>query len=350
MGQNHYSVLGIGEKASQEDIKKSFRKLAAKYHPDKPNGDEKKFKEINLAYETLSDPEKRRMYDLGIDDRQSSARNSNRRYEDLYERVRRDFDGGFDFFGRRKRPGPEPLTFSLKVPLKDFLKGSVKSISYSRRIICGNCQGKGAENASDMKRCEYCEGTGRRFEKKGPITFDITCSSCGGRGSVISNPCKKCSGSGFEKKKDKVEVEIHPGMQDGIGIKFENKGHQSLSGEYSDFIVFIETENSPIFSRYGQSIALQSPLPLHKYLIGGKHDVPTIHGTVEMKISPKKTKYILRGKGLPLGDGSFGDQVVFFDVEMPEKIDEDLKKSLQNLESDEKAYPNCEKFKRENIG
>lgn len=356
MNKNYYEILGVERNASQEDIKKSFRKLANKFHPDKPTGDTEKFKKINEAYEVLSDRDKKRNYDDELSGKKRfQGININVDPRSVFEQMRSSFGNegdffDFDMFGRKTIRKPEPLRFDLHVSLEDFLQASKKTINYKKRIVCEKCKGTGAESQNDMKDCENCSGTGRKRENKGNIIFEMTCNKCEGKGRIVAKPCQNCAGSGFTREPDSVQVELFPGLPDGIVIRFEDKGHQDINGNPGDFLVRIITKPHSLFRRDGQNIIVEMPLPLHMSILGGQIEVPTLHGKEKIDIIPGITTgnySVLSGKGLPsMNNQPSGDQVVIFRIEMPLKIDDILKEKLKELEKVDGAYPEYEKFVR----
>ena len=385
--KDYYETLGVKKSASAEDIRKAFRKLARKYHPDVNPGDkaaEEKFKALSEANEVLSDPKKRKIYDQvgfysdNIDPataeayaragggaggfqggRQGSARGQG---------VNVDF-GGFDFSdmfenaGRQGRgaagsgsfrdifsgifgggrgtaaaeEGPEPgtdLEYQVNVPFWTAIRGGVMRINISRQVVCSNCHGQGF--LEQPGKCPQCNGTGQVTQTGGRMKFNVQCPRCHGTGKNIST-CPTCHGEGTVERTEPLEVRIKAGTRDGQRIRIPGKGNGGAhGGPPGDLFVIIRTGEHPIFRREGDDIYLSVPVTVTEAALGAKIEVPTIDGRALLKIPPGTQpgqKLRLREKGVPSAsqDGARGDEIVEITVKIPMPRDERTKELLREL-------------------
>ncbi len=344
--KDYYEILGVPRNASQEEIKKAYRKLARKYHPDickKPECEEK-FKEINEAYQVLSDPEKRKLYDMyghaafegqvppqGGDFREGFGGQIN--LEDVFK----EFFGGNIFerifeeaaFGgkRRGRRGRfktpqkgEDIYHTVVLSLEDAYKGTVINIPVDRKVRCPKCGGKGT---ASEKPCPRCGGSGRLVFRPNPfMVIEETCPTCRGAG-VIAQACEECGGEGFVLKHEEVKVKIPPGVDNGTKLKVEGKGHEGkFGGEAGDLYIVTKIEPHPIFERRGDNLYVDVNVTYPEAVLGGEIEVPTLDGEkVKVKI-PEGTKegdtVRVEGKGMPrLRGGGKGDLIVRFHIDVP---------------------------------
>jgi molecular chaperone DnaJ len=352
--RDYYEVLGVERAASQEDIKKAYRKKAFEHHPDRNPGNkeaEEKFKEATEAYEVLHDEEKRRNYDRfghsGMDGG-FGAGGAGAQGFDLSDALRafmRDFGGFDDIFGggadmgRRARQG-QNLQIRLKLTLEEVLKGTSKKIRLKRFVACSTCHGSGAKAGSKPTTCPECNGSGqvRRVQRSilGQFMSVTTCPRCRGEGEIVSDPCPTCKGEGRVEAPETISVDIPAGVQEGNYIPISGKGHVGpRGGPAGDLIILIEEEPHPVFERHGEDVMCEVPVNFSTLALGGKIDVPTITGTARLDI-PAGTQshriFRLRGQGLPRVHSSRrGDELVRVVVWTPKKLSSEEKNLLERL-------------------
>jgi len=346
---DYYKILEVPKDTSQEDIKKAFRKQALKYHPDRNQGNkesEEKFKEVNEAYETLSDESKRRRYDLG---------ESNIGGFNFGENFNNPFSFGFDpvdimsrftsHFNREGRQQKENIQYVVSITIHEAFNGCEKEIEYERFVKCKQCNGQGSENLSDIKVCPECKGHGTSTASNGFFTISSRCQYCNGSGKMFITRCSLCGGSGFDKEKEKVKVKIPPGCQNNNGLKIREKGNQQEDGSFSDLIVFIKIIEDSIFSISGSNVLANIKVPLHYAIIGGKIKIPTLHGEKEHEIKPYSgDKYVfeMNGLGYPsyIGAKQYGSQYVHIIWEFPSSgIPEEIIESIKNIPVNNQTFP-----------
>lgn len=355
--RDYYEVLGVPRNASQEEIKKAYRRLALKYHPDrnKSREAEEKFKEISEAYAVLSDPEKRRLYDMyghaGIDERYSQEdifRSA--RFEDIFADL--GF-GGIDrlfdlFFGGAKhapRRGAD-LRFDMEITLEEAAKGAEKVVSYRRLETCERCNGTGAEPGSGLRTCPACGGAGRvGFTQRTPFgTYSqfTTCSQCGGSGSVIAKPCSTCGGSGRVERLRRLSVKIPPGVDSGARLRLAGEGEAGERGAPpGDLYIVIHVKEHELFKRAGKDLYIEVPITFSQAALGAELEVPTIDGdTGRVKIPPGTQTgevFRLRGRGMPVLNGyGRGDLLVKVVVRTPTKLSREERRLFERLAELEK--------------
>ena len=355
--KDYYEVLGVQKKASKSDIKKAYRKLALKYHPDK-NPDkaaEEKFKEISEAYAVLFDDEKRQMYDqyghAGIDQKYS--------YEDIFRGA--DFSdifrgmggGGFGFedifdrfFGNRggyqRRRGPRrgaDLRYDIEITLEDAYRGLETEIQVPRTENCDNCNGSGAKPGTSPKQCSYCNGSGQMQQSQrtafGMFTQVSTCSKCGGKGTIIENPCPECRGIGLVQKTRNIDLKIPQGIEDGSQLRLPGEGEAGEQGQNGDLYIVVHMRAHPHFQRRGSDLHMIKEIPLTIAALGGKIQVQTLDGTETLKIpegSQNNDIFKLKNKGMPRlrGRGN-GDFYVEIHINIPTHLSRKAKKLLTDL-------------------
>ncbi|HUV84046.1 MAG TPA: molecular chaperone DnaJ [archaeon] len=349
---DYYEILGVDKGVTQEELKKAYRKLAIKYHPDKNKepGAEEKFKEISEAYGVLSDSEKRSKYDqyghAGVDGTWSQ--------EDIFRGVDfddlfRGFGGGggiFDiFFGGqgRRRGGPQrgsDLRTDMTISFEDAYKGVEREIEIPRTENCPVCDGSGAKPGTDVKTCTTCRGSGQTTRAQqtpfGQFMTSSTCPTCRGQGKTIDSPCTECHGSGQVEKRRKIKVKIPAGIESNSRMRVGNEGeHGTKGGPPGDLYVDIYVKPHKLFKRVGDNILLGTKISFTQASLGDEIMVPTVDGKVKLKI-PAGTQpgatYRIKGKGMPSihGHGQ-GDLNVKVDVNVPKKLSEKQKELLRKF-------------------
>ncbi|ODS35539.1 MAG: molecular chaperone DnaJ [Candidatus Altiarchaeales archaeon WOR_SM1_86-2] len=360
--KDYYELLGVDRNAARDEIKKAYRKLALKYHPDrnKDAGAEEKFKEISEAYAVLSDDTKRAQYDrfghAGIDQRYT--------YEDIFrganfDDILRDlglkvgnrvfehiFGGGFGFedfgFGRRER-GPRrgaDIQYNLGITLEDAASGAEKKISVQHTIICPVCGGTRAKPGTESKNCGSCGGTGnvqsQRRTPFGQFVSITTCSKCRGEGRIIEHPCERCRGTGNVKETAKISVKIPAGVDSGSHLRLAGKGEAGeKGGPPGDLYVAIYLKRHKIFERHGNDILYETKISFPQAALGDSIEVPTLDGKAKLKIpqgTQSGTIFRLKGKGVPyLNRSGRGDEHVKVRVEVPETLSKRQKELLEEF-------------------
>ena len=376
--KDYYEVLGVDKSASADEIKKAYRKLAIKYHPDKNPGDkeaEEKFKEAAEAYSVLSDADKKARYDqfghAGVEgagpDFSGGFGNLNDILNDLFGGA---FGGGFGGFGgfgggfgggnagqRQQRVyRGRDIRVRVKLTLEEIAKGVEKEISIEKSVPCQECGGKGAKSSSDIKTCSACNGTGQvqRVTNSifGQTVTYSTCQQCGGEGKVITNPCRTCGGSGLVRKRETIKVKIPAGVEAGMQLTIHGEGHAAKNnGVNGDLLVVIEEQEHPNLRREGNNLYYTKVISLPDAILGGETEIPCLDGPYKVKIdagTQSGTVVRLRGKGLPTvnGYGGTGDLYVKFAVWIPKKLDKDEKSLIESLRNKESFKPNPSKEDR----
>ena len=356
--RDYYEVLGVQKGASEDEIKKAYRKLAKKYHPDMNPGDktaEAKFKEVNEAYEVLSDKEKRSRYDqfghAGVDPNFNPNAGGfgggfGGGFEDFGDIFSSFFGGGFGGGGSsRSRSGPqkgENLRTTVTISFEEAAFGCEKEINVSRIGTCPDCGGTGCEKGTTAEICPDCHGSGTvRVQQRTPLGVFATqqsCSRCHGTGKIIHQPCKTCRGEGRVRNQEKVLVKIPKGIDEGQAISCRGKGNAGKNGgPAGDLIVGIEIKPHPIFRRNGADVICEQPITFAQAALGAELEVPTIDGRVTYRI-PAGTQtgstFRLRGKGIPYLNGKGrGDQYVTVNIEVPKNLTPAQREALQKFEA-----------------
>jgi len=359
--RDYYEILGVSKSAGVDEIKKTYRTLALKFHPDRVPAEQKKaaeekFKEISEAYAVLSDPEKRKMYDqyghAGIDQRYAQEdifrgadfssifgnMGSGGMFEDLFADLGFDIFGGGGRGGRgagagRQRRGRD-LEITVNITLEEAAAGLEKTITVPRYEMCQTCSGSGAKPGTKKAACQQCRGTGRVVVSSGFFQLAQTCPKCHGQGEVIQTPCPECRGEGRVHKTSNIKVKIPPGVDTGNNLRVRGEGEAGAGGR-GDLYVIIDIARHPVFERRDNDIITEVTVSVSKAILGGEMQVPTLNGHVEMKI-PAGTQsgriFRLKDKGIPDVHGrGVGDELVRVNVEIPARLTAEQKRLIEEF-------------------
>ncbi len=347
--KDYYKVLGVSRDASQDDMKKAFRQLALKHHPDRNQGEkasEEKFKEINEAYTCLSDPEKRAHYDrYGTTEGLGAGAGpgfggfgAGAPFGDIFEDIFDDFFGTFGGFKRAKPTKGSDLRYNMSLSLEESAFGTEKTIKIPRWQSCEVCSGSGAEPGKPPVTCSQCQGAGQIRFQQGFFSVSKTCGKCNGTGRLITNPCKNCNGNGKMRVHKELSVKIPAGVDNGSRLKLSGEGDfGSYGGPAGDLYIVIMVEEHPFFKREDINVYCQVPISFPKAVFGGEIEVPTLSGTSKLKV-PSGTQsgksFHLKGKGIPrLGSHQRGDQIISVYVDVPKKLTPRQKELLEEFAS-----------------
>lgn len=363
--RDYYEVLGVAKDANAEELKKAYKKLALKYHPDRNPGDkeaEEKFKEAAEAYEVLSNSDKRARYDRfghsGVDGQGGFGGGAGMNMDDIFSMFGDLFGGHFGSFGgfsggrssagRRVNKG-STLRIKVKLTLEEIESGIEKKIKVSKYVPCDTCSGSGAKEGASSVNCSHCGGSGVVTQVTrtilGNMQTQTTCPECGGEGQVIKEKCTHCHGDGIEKKDEILTIKIPPGVMDGMQLSFRGMGNAGARGGINgDLLVLIEEIPHEIFERDGNNICLQTYVTFPQAVMGTSVEIPTLSGKSRFKIEqgmPSGKLYRLRGKGLPdVNGGHRGDMLVRVDVWVPKATTKEERKKLEELDKGDNFQPN----------
>jgi molecular chaperone DnaJ len=353
--RDYYEVLGVERTASAEEIKKAYRKMAVKYHPDKNPGDkvaEEKFKELGEAYEALSEPQKRAAYDQyghsAFDPRSRGFRPGAGGFHDPFEIFREVFGGGggggsiFDdlFGGGRGDPtGPQrgaDLRYDMQISFEEAVMGTEKDVSLTKLEGCEQCQGSGAESGSGRRTCPTCSGRGQVVMSRGIFSIAQTCGRCEGTGQIIEKPCRSCNGAGRKEKAGKIKLKIPGGVDTGARLRSVGNGEAGLrGGAPGDLYVVLHVKAHEIFQRDGDDLICDVPVHFVQAALGAEIEVPTLSGKAQIRIPPgtqTNTVFRLKGKGVKSLQGyGHGDLHVRVVVEVPRNLNATQKAKLQEF-------------------
>lgn len=355
MAQDFYKLLGVARDSSEDEIRKAYRKLAHKYHPDKTGGDvaaEDKLKKINEAYDILKNKEKRSQYDrfgqVG-DSGFGGGMGAASPFDDIFDAF---FSGGSrGRSGARAPLSGDDLEFHTTISLREAATGAEKKVRFKRRENCGECGGSGAARGSRPEICSQCNGAGQVRMAQGFFSITRTCPKCRGGGQVIKDLCRKCRGAGMVAGERELGIKFPPGIDTGSRLRMHGEGEPGKNGgPRGDLYVFIEVEEDEIFERDGTDILCEVPISFSQVILGTTIRVPTLNGEVELKIpagTQSGTIFKLRGMGMPdLRGYHTGDQMVRIQVETPTKLSREQKELIKRFEelSGAKAYPLRKRF------
>ncbi len=372
--RDYYEVLGVARSATPEEIKKAYRQLAIKYHPDKnPNNPEaeEKFKEAAEAYEVLSDPEKRKRYDQFGHNGISGAGgfgggfSGNMNMEDIFARFSDIFEGtGFEsFFGGGGMGGSRSrsvnkgtnLRIKLKLTLQEIAEGAEKKVKVKRYVACKACNGNGSKNGVSLQTCGTCGGTGqvRRVTNTmlGQMITTATCPTCNGSGKIISQKCEVCAGEGRILEEEVISIRVPAGVQEGMQLSIAGKGnYPQRGGQYGDLYIVIEEAEDEILKRDGNNIIYDLYISFIDAALGATVEVPTLDGKVKVKIEPgtQSGKILrLKGKGLKdLQNYERGDQLIHVNIWTPKKLTPEEKAILEKLRNSKNFMPSPDKSEK----
>jgi len=341
MAKDFYNILGVSRDASPEEIKKAYRKLSKELHPDKNRGSkdaEHKFKEVNEAYETLSDPKKKQMYDqfgttggpggsgMGGFDFSGFQGGDFSGFGDIFESFFGGRQGGSR--GPREQRGQD-LEVTMTISFMEMVEGATKVISIDRFRACEECGGSGSEKGTSTVTCDECKGTGQVTKTTqsffGAIQQSFLCPKCEGRGKVPEKQCKKCKGEGREQMRQQVSVSVPAGIHDGQSLRLRGEGSVGKHGAAAgDLYVHIRVQTDPDFIRDGDDVRTEINLPVVDAILGTQISIKTVHGDVTLKIPPGTQPsqiFRLKGKGLPvLSSSRTGDHFVIINIDIPTKL------------------------------
>jgi molecular chaperone DnaJ len=355
--EDYYELLGVNREASAEELKKAYRKMAVKYHPDKNPGDdqaEANFKKISEAYEVLKDPDKRAAYDryghAAFQGAGAGGAGGAGGFHDPFDIFREVFGGGVgggggsifeEFFGGGGGGGGgahrgADLRYDLEISLAEAATGIEREISYRRPVVCDHCKGEGAEPGTQKVRCATCNGRGQVTTARGFFSVRQTCPACHGAGIKLETPCKKCRGDGRVAETTKVKIRIPAGVDDGSKLRSAGNGEAGYMGSASgDLYVVIHVKEHDVFERHGDDLFCEVPIKFTLASLGGSIEVPTLSGKATLKIpagTQSGTTFRLRGKGMPnLRSGGYGDQLVRVHVEVPTSLSSEQRKKLEEF-------------------
>ena len=357
MAKDYYKILGVDRNASKEEIKKAYKQLAKKHHPDinKEAGAAEKFKEINEAAAVLGDDEKRSQYDQFGDADAFKKASGARGFDasdfgfDFSDFGSFDFGDVFDRFfggGTSRRRGPRQgadLRYDMEITLEDAALGTTKTIAIPKLMKCDKCHGSGAENPSDLVTCPDCHGHGRvqRTQRTpfGIFATTSTCSKCRGRGEYIRNECPLCDGTGVMKKNQRLEIKIPAGAEEGTNLRLSGEGEAGeRSARAGDLYIVLHVKEHDTFEREGNDLKITVPVSFGIAALGGEIEVPTLNGEATLKIpagTQSSTVFRMKGKGIPHLHGyGVGDQLVEVTIHVPERLTKKQKELISEFEKE----------------
>lgn len=346
MSKDYYKILGVNKSASKEDIKKAFRNLAHKFHPDK-GGDEGKFKEVNEAYSVLSDDKKRAEYDAygrvfsdgtggqgfgGFDFSQFTQGGGFEQFD--FGDIFGEFFGG----GRQRARRGRDISIDIELTFEEAVFGVERKILLTKTAVCEICQGSGGSPGTQFDTCKTCNGKGKIKEVRGTFfgsfTSERVCPNCTGSGKIPKERCRNCKGTGSVRKESEINVKIPPGIENGEMIRISGGGEEIVRGTAGDLYIKVHVKRHPIFKKEGYNLVMDLKIKLSDALLGNEYNLRTLDGDIVLKI-PENISFgeILRvkGKGIPDDRGKRGDLLVRIMIELPKKLSKEAKKILEQL-------------------
>lgn len=349
--KDYYTILEVEKSATKDEIKKAFRKLASKYHPDKKTGDEAKFKEISEAYSVLSDDKKRAEYDTygrsyaggnagGFNWQQGGfGQGAEFDINDIFENFGDMFGGGFGGGrGHREARGSD-ISIDIQLTFKEAIFGTKRTVTLTKNNVCDTCEGSGAKKGSDMATCTTCNGNGKIRETRqsvlGAFTTVRECVDCNGKGKVPKEKCEDCKGHGIKRTSEQIEITVPAGIENGEMIRMTARGEAISNGTPGDLYIKIHVERHAKIIRDGQNLVSILNIKLSDALLGGSYQVETLDGVVTLKI-PEGIKHgetlRIKNKGVPDG-ARRGDFMVKIAIDIPQKLSKEAKKLIEELKN-----------------
>jgi molecular chaperone DnaJ len=351
--KNYYQILGVTKAASDDDIKKAFRKLAQKYHPDKKGGDEAKFKEVSEAYSVLSDTKRRAEYDTygktfagggarnGFDSSQFQG------FEGFGNGQAFEFDLGDifgEFFGGQgaaRQPRGRDISIDIELSFRDSVFGTERSVLIAKLAACETCGASGAKPGSASVSCSACNGKGEVRETRnsffGTFTSTRVCPRCKGRGQIPEHICDTCRGEGVVRRQEEIRVSVPPGVENGEMIRMPGRGEAVSGGSPGDLYIKLHVKPDPSFTREGNNLLTTLPVKLTDALLGSSYSLRTLEDAIELQV-PAGVAHgeiiKVRGKGVPYGRGLRGDLLVRVDIQFPKKISSKARKHIEDLKNE----------------
>ena len=360
MSKDYYKTLNVDRNASKDDIKKAFHKLAHQYHPDKSGGDDKKFKEVNEAYQVLSDDQKRSQYDTYGENFSTGGAGAPGWGDFDFSQGGFDFSsmGGFgdlndifsDFFGgarstssgqgRRTKRGRD-ISTEIDIPFIDSIFGTEKNLLITKTSVCETCKGSGGKFRTKMKKCPTCNGQGQIYETKrsffGSFSQVKTCDTCSGSGEVPEEKCANCKGAGVWKREEEVKIIIPSGINNGEMIRLSGMGEAIKGGSAGDLYIKINVARHPVFRREGSNLVMDLNVKLSDALLGMEHKIQALDGEITVVI-PEGISHgevlRVRGRGVPLSKSKRGDLLIKLSIKLPNKLSRKSRELIEQLKKE----------------
>lgn len=343
--KDYYETLGINRSASKEDVKKAFRKLAAKFHPDRPGGDEARFKEVSEAYHVLSDDKKRaeydsygRVFDEGGAGGFSDFAGGFEGFQDVgFEDILSEFFGG----GRARTRRGRDISLVLEITFEESIFGTERSVLLTKSSVCAHCHGTGGEEKIGVETCTTCNGKGRIRETRnsiiGSFTSVVECSACAGTGKKYKEKCPACRGAGIQTKQEDVSIKIPPGMRDGEVIRMSGMGEAAPRSIPGDLYIKVHIKAHPHFRREGNDLVMDLNIKLSDALLGSDYKIETLEGPLTLNVpagvSIGETLRV-RGKGVPVSTSRRGDLLVKLHITLPQRLSKSAKEIIEKLKKE----------------